>query len=146
MIFSTYQFIFLFLPVTFFVYFLLNRFRYYSIAKIWLVLASLYFYGQGSPDFFPFFLGSVVGNYVVGSCLANLDGEQKAQRKLLLFIGVIANVALLGYYKYTDFFIDNFNKTGKVNVDNVKEILGHSPIQVLAGFILGLLIGFMPIL
>ena len=42
--------------------------------------------------------------------------------------------------------IDNFNKTGKVNVDNVKEILGHSPIQVLAGFILGLLIGFMPIL
>ena len=51
MIFSTYQFIFLFLPVTFFVYFLLNRFRYYSIAKIWLVLTSLYFYGQGSPDF-----------------------------------------------------------------------------------------------
>ena len=48
MIFSTYQFIFLFLPVTFFVYFLLNRFRYYSIAKIWLVLTSLYFYGQGT--------------------------------------------------------------------------------------------------
>ena len=109
MIFSTYKFIFAFLPVTFAGYFLLNRFRYYSIAKIWLAVASLYFYAQGSPDFFPFFLGSVVGNYVVGSCLANLDGEQKAQRKLLLFIGVIANVALLGYYKYTDFFIENIN-------------------------------------
>lgn len=109
MIFSTYKFIFLFLPVTFCVYFLLNHFRYYSISKIWLVLASLYFYSQGSPDFFPFFLGSVVGNYVVGTCLVNMDGEQKIQRKLLLFLGVMANVGLLGYYKYTDFFIQNFN-------------------------------------
>lgn len=109
MIFSTYKFIFLFLPVTFCGYFLLNHFRYYSIAKIWLVLASLYFYGQGSPDFFPFFLGSVVGNYVVGTCLVNMDGEQKLQRKLLLFLGVMANVGLLGYYKYTDFFIQNVN-------------------------------------
>ena len=109
MIFSTYQFIFLFLPVTFFVYFLLNRFRYYSIAKIWLVLTSLYFYGQGSPDFFPFFLGSVVGNYIVGTCLVRMDGEQKTQRKLLLLIGILANVGLLGYYKYTDFFIENWN-------------------------------------
>ena len=109
MIFSTYQFIFLFLPVAFFVYFLLNRFRYYSIAKIWLVLTSLYFYGQGSPDFFPFFLGSVVGNYVVGTCLVRMDGEQKTQRKLLLLIGILANVGLLGYYKYTDFFIENWN-------------------------------------
>ena len=109
MIFSTSQFIFLFLPVTFFVYFLLNRFRYYSIAKIWLVLTSLYFYGQGSPDFFPFFLGSVVGNYIVGTCLVRMDGEQKTQRKLLLLIGILANVGLLGYYKYTDFFIENWN-------------------------------------
>lgn len=109
MIFSTYQFIFVFLPVTFCGYFLLNRFRYYSIAKIWLVLVSLYFYGQGSPDFFPFFLGSIVGNYVVGSCLARLDGEQTRQKKLLLFLGIMGNVGLLGYYKYTDFFITNFN-------------------------------------
>ena len=43
MIFSTYKFLFLFFPVTFCGYFLLNRFRYYSIAKIWLVLASFYF-------------------------------------------------------------------------------------------------------
>ena len=93
MIFSTYQFIFFSLPVTFFVYFLLNRFRYYySIAKIWLVLTSLYFYGQGSPDFFPVLSGSVVGNYIVGTRLVRMDGEQKTQRKLLLLIGILANV------------------------------------------------------
>ena len=37
--------------------------------------------------------------------------------------------------------INNYNKTGKVNVDNVKEILGHSPLQVFAGFVLGILVG-----
>lgn len=37
--------------------------------------------------------------------------------------------------------IDNYNRTGKVNVDNVKEILGHSPLQVFAGLVLGILIG-----
>lgn len=109
MIFSTYRFILVFLPVTFGVYFLLNRFRYYTISKIWLVLASFYFYAQGSPDFFPFFLASVVGNYVVGSCLVRMDGEQHTQRKLLLLLGILANVGLLGYYKYTDFFIENWN-------------------------------------
>ena len=109
MIFSTYRFIFVFLPITFFGYFLLNHFRYFSLSKIWLVLASFYFYAQGSPAFFPFFLGSVVGNYVVGSSLTNMSGEQTKQRKLLLFAGVMANVILLGYYKYTDFFIENYN-------------------------------------
>ena len=38
-----------------------------------------------------------------------MDGEQKTQRKLLLLIGILANVGLLGYYKYTDFFIENWN-------------------------------------
>ena len=78
------------------------------------MLTSLYFYGQGSPDFFPFFLGSVVGNYIVGTCLVRMDGEQKTQRKLLLLIGILANVGLLGYYKYTDFFIENWNFLAEV--------------------------------
>lgn len=41
--------------------------------------------------------------------LTKMDGEQRAQRKFLLLIGILANVGLLGYYKYTDFFIENFN-------------------------------------
>lgn len=109
MIFSTYQFIFLFLPVTFAGYFILNRFRYYSLSKIWLVIASLYFYAAGSPDFFPFFLASITGNYLVGSKMIQMEGEQKLQRKLLLAVGLAGNIALLGYYKYTDFFIENYN-------------------------------------
>ncbi len=109
MIFSTYKFILVFLPMTFVGYYILNHFKLYSLSKIWLVIASLYFYSQGSPDFFPFFLASVFGNYVVGITLSNLLEQEKRQRQLLLLIGVLSNVALLGYYKYTDFFIQNIN-------------------------------------
>ena len=109
MIFSTYRFIFTFLPVTFAGYYILNHFRYYSMGKIWLVLCSLYFYAQGSPAFFPFFLASITGNYLVGTKLIAMEGEQKRQRKLLLAVGLLGNIGLLGYYKYTDFFIENWN-------------------------------------
>lgn len=110
MIFSTYEFILIFLPITFCGYFLLQHFQYHNLAKIWLVLASFYFYAAGSPDFFPFFLGSVIGNYVVGNTLGKLQGaEHRIERGLLLTAGVLANVGLLGYYKYTDFFIENVN-------------------------------------
>ena len=109
MIFSTYRFIFFFLPITFAVYFLLNRFRCYSMGKIWLVICSLYFYAQGSPAFFPFFLASVTFNYIFGMAMVHLEGDRSYQKKLLLFVSIMGNVALLGYYKYTDFFIENYN-------------------------------------
>jgi len=111
MIFSTFKFIFLFFPIVFGVYRILNHFKWNTISKLWLVLASFYFYAQGSPDFFPFFWGSVFFNYIVGNTLGKMRGENEksAQRKILLLIGILANVALLGYYKYIDFFIENYN-------------------------------------
>ena len=111
MIFSTYQFILLFLPITFCGYFLLHHIQMQLAAKLWLVLASFYFYAQGSPDFFPFFLGSVVGNYVIGSMLSKLQGDShRRERGFILTVGVLANCGLLGYYKYTDFFLMNVNR------------------------------------
>ena len=85
MIFSTYEFTLIFLPVTFIVYFVLHHFKFTNLAKLWLVLASFYFYAAGSPDFFPFFLGSVVGNFVVGNSLSKLQGDShRIERGLLL--------------------------------------------------------------
>lgn len=111
MIFSTYEFVLLFLPIVFVGYFTFHHLKLHSCAKLWLVLASLFFYAQGSPDFFPFFLGSVVGNYVVGNALSKLQGkEHRIERGLILTAGVLANCGLLGYYKYTDFFIMNVNR------------------------------------
>lgn len=111
MIFSTYQFILIYLPIVFAGYFILHGLKLHSPAKIWLAIASLYFYGNGSPDFFPFFLGSVAGNYLFGTTLGRLqDPAKKIERTVVMAIGVLANVGLLGYYKYTDFFILNFNR------------------------------------
>ena len=110
MIFSTYQFILIFLPTVFVVYFVLNHFKFIQMAKIWLIVASFYFYSQGSPDFFPFFMGSVLGNYILGTTMSRMKEDRlRLERRLLLIIGILANVALLGYYKYTDFFISNYN-------------------------------------
>ena len=111
MIFSTYEFILVFLPITFSGYFVLHHLKMHSAAKLWLVLSSFYFYEQGSADFFPFFLGSVVANYVMGSTLSKLQGAgHRIERGFLLAVGVLANCALLGYYKYTDFFLVNVNR------------------------------------
>lgn len=117
MIFSTYQFVLIFLPIVFTGYFLLNGLKFHNLSKLWLVLASFYFYAQGSPDFFPFFLGSVIGNYVIGATLCKLqDKSQKIERILVMAVGVLANVGLLGYYKYTDFFIQNINRVAGTHI------------------------------
>lgn len=111
MIFSSFEFVLLFFPIVFIGYTLLNKIHFEQLAKIWLVCASLYFYAQGSFSFFPFFVGSIFANYVIGCVLGKIysDDGKRTQGKILLLIGILANVALLGYYKYTDFFITNYN-------------------------------------
>ncbi|MCR5829193.1 MAG: MBOAT family protein [Lachnospiraceae bacterium] len=109
MIFTTYKFVLLFLPTVLVVYYVLNRFKWFSLSKFWLIIASFFFYSQGTPDFFPFFMGSVFANYMVGITLSRMEESHKVQRKILCALGILGNVALLGYYKYTDFFIENAN-------------------------------------
>ncbi|WP_201765753.1 MBOAT family O-acyltransferase [Treponema primitia] len=61
-------------------------------------------------------MGSIFGNYILGIILSAVNAEKPVggvslfdQKKLTLAIGIAANVILLGYYKYTDFFISNIN-------------------------------------
>ena len=124
MIFSSYQFLLGFFPVVTAGYWLLNHFHYYDMAKILLVAASFFFYSQGSPAFFPFFLGSVLANYVLGITMCRLKGEEnRKQRKWILLIGVLANLALLGYYKYMNFFLENLNALAGTNFVMKKLVL-----------------------
>ncbi len=110
MIFSTFIFTLLFLPTVFAIYFCLNRIHKESLGKLWLVLASLFFYWYGSPSFFPFFMGSIIFNYFCGVTLNSLFSRRKnIKKKIVLTLGILLNTALLGYYKYTDFFIANYN-------------------------------------
>lgn len=110
MIFSTYTFIFVFLPIVFLVYRLLTLTKVPNIAKLWLVMASIYFYAQGSGSFVVLFMADILINYAIGSFIVNL-GHKKAVwgKRLLLTVGLLLNVAFLGYYKYANFAIENIN-------------------------------------
>ncbi|QHG91975.1 MBOAT family protein [Sulfurimonas sp. CVO] len=103
MLFNSYEFIFLFLPILFFGYFFLTSKRLIIASKVWLVLGSLFFYSWWNPIYLPLILGSMTFNYLVGKSLG-----YKATKPMLT-LGIVGNVVLLGYFKYADFFIENYN-------------------------------------
>ena len=107
MLFNSYKFIFLFLPFTFFIYFYLNKKRLGDLAKGFLVLSSLFFYSWWNVAYLPLILGSMIFNYCFGLEL-NKDNP-KISKKIILALGIDANLALLGYFKYSDFLISNIN-------------------------------------
>jgi alginate O-acetyltransferase complex protein AlgI len=109
MLFNSYIFIFAFLPLTFGLYFLLLRKRLVIGAKGFLVFASLFFYSWWNVAYLPLILFSMLFNYVVGNSLNDNLTKFKLHKKTLLAIGVVCNLALLGYFKYADFFISNAN-------------------------------------
>ncbi|MGJ0322691.1 MBOAT family O-acyltransferase [Aliarcobacter cryaerophilus] len=108
MLFNSYEFIFLFLPITFILYFYLLNQRLILGAKIFLVIASLFFYGYWNFSYVPLILLSIFVNYSVGLSLVNNE-KIKVNSKTILVFGVLFNVGLLGYFKYTDFLLENFN-------------------------------------
>ena len=111
MLFNSYEFIFFFLPLTFFIYFYLNKKRLTEVSKGFLVFASLFFYSWWNIAYLPLILVSMLFNYVLGNQLSKYGQKKKrcCSRKALLAFGITVNLALLGYFKYSDFFIENLN-------------------------------------
>jgi len=102
-LFNSYEFIFLFLPITFFGFFWLGRLPQKHYATFWLVLASFVFYGYWDYRYVPLLFASILFNYLVGQRI-----EQTHAKSWLIF-GIVINVILLGYFKYTDFFLTTAN-------------------------------------
>jgi len=107
MLFNSFEFIILFLPISIIIYFLLNKYRFTAASKSWLVLSSLFFYSWWNVKYLPLILGSIIFNYAVGTSFA----KAQEKRKYILLSGIMANVLLLGYFKYADFFITTINST-----------------------------------
>ena len=108
MLFNSYEFIFLFLPVTLSGYFVLNRKKLATAAAVWLTVASLFFYAYWDLRYLPLLLGSICFNYAAGSILGR-GRLSSGNKKILLASGISCNILLLGYYKYLNFFISNVN-------------------------------------
>ncbi len=123
MLFNSYEFIFLFLPITFFIYFYLNNKRLIQASKAFLVFSSLFFYSWWNIAYLPLILGSMLFNYVIGNSLSKSKTYKTFSNKSILIFGIVCNIALLGYFKYADFFIENFNLISGTNVNLLKLLL-----------------------
>jgi D-alanyl-lipoteichoic acid acyltransferase DltB (MBOAT superfamily) len=125
MIFSSWQFILLFLPCTFLLYFWLNHKHLIMAGKVWLVAASLFFYAYWDAHYLPLILGSIFLNFAIGTGLAQAHQDSLTEikahhgfnRKVALTTGIAANLILLGYFKYTDFFLSNINSIFNANYE-----------------------------
>ena len=113
MLFNSYEFIFAFLPLTFFIYFYLNYIKVNKFSKLFLVLSSLFFYAWWNPIYLPIILASMFVNYHLGGFLSRASSSKKK----FLILGVLLNLSLLAYFKYYDFFISNFNIVFNSNME-----------------------------
>jgi len=107
MLFNSYPFIFIFLPVVLILFFYLKS-RQLSI--YWLVITSFFFYAWWNFLYLPLLFVSIVFNYSAGQFLRYL-GQQNLliYQKIVLYCGVSINLFLLGYFKYFNFFVHNIN-------------------------------------
>lgn len=77
MLFNSYIFIFLFLPVVLIGYYGLNHFQYYRISNIFLMGMSIWFYGYFNPKYIPVICVSILANYILSRGMTNWGGESK---------------------------------------------------------------------
>ena len=117
MLFNSYIFVLLFLPLCIFGYFLLNHFKKYNFAQFFLLAMSLWFYGYFNIKYLWIISFSVIFNYVF-YCLLN-----KHKNKAIFIFALAVNIGLLLYFKYTDFFIITANKIFHTNYNLLNIVL-----------------------
>ena len=103
MLFNSYEFIILYLPITLIIYYQLAKWISNSAAKNFLIFASLCFYSYWDIRNLPILLTSILANYLFGHFLS------KNRSKVILTAGIAFNLLFLGYFKYTDFVLQNLN-------------------------------------
>ncbi len=106
MLFNSYEFLFLFLPVTLAGFFILGGVSR-RLAALWLGLASIFFYGFWNPKFVALLLASIGVNFVFGHSISRRRATSDTTWLLTAAVGL--NLILLFYFKYSNFFIDNLN-------------------------------------
>jgi D-alanyl-lipoteichoic acid acyltransferase DltB (MBOAT superfamily) len=124
-LFNSTVFLFGFLPITLVGFFVVARRFGANPAKAWLASSSLFFYGWWNPIYLPLLIGSMAVNYGIGSYLQSArvrewikeavavwpgQADSMKVRRHVLIAGLVFNIGLLAYFKYTDFFIDTANE------------------------------------
>jgi D-alanyl-lipoteichoic acid acyltransferase DltB (MBOAT superfamily) len=102
MLFNSYEFLFAFLPVVLAVYHVLRAGDRQRAAKLFLVAASLFFYGWWNYRYVALVTVSIAVNYGLSLLIARYKDRAKA----FLILALVFNLGLLGYFKYANFFVD----------------------------------------
>lgn len=110
MLFNSFGFIFIFLPIVLCVFYFFLKFNLQKFTILWLIAASLIFYAQWNINYLGLLLASICFNYFISTKILYFQKDKNtyAAKKYLL-LGVFADLMLLGYYKYTNFGIEALN-------------------------------------
>jgi alginate O-acetyltransferase complex protein AlgI len=107
MLFNSYAFLFAFLPAALIGFYFFAR-RDHRVAAGWLAVASLVFYGYWDVRYVPLLCASILFNYLVGLAISKTQSRSDPRLKgLVLAAGIVVDLALLGYFKYANFFVVN---------------------------------------
>lgn len=102
MVFSSFTFLWIFLPIIFIGYYLIQS----KFKNIFLLLGSLIFYAWGEPHYIMIMLYSIIINYFLGILIDRYD----THKKVLLIFDIVINLIVLGYFKYFNFAVEIINK------------------------------------
>lgn len=114
MLFSSISFLYFFLPIVILTYFLAPK----QAKNYVLLLASLLFYGWGESKYVFLMIGVILIGYVLGLFIEQY--RNTFMGKIYLTVAIAVDVLTLGYFKYADFFIDNFNNVTGLSVPLLK--------------------------
>lgn len=120
MLFNSYIFTFIFLPLTLIGWYTLNHLKAYEPAKFFLAGMSLWFYGYFNVYYLAIIIISILANYLLSYLLDH--SHTALSKKINLFTGLFVNLGFLFYFKYYDFFFENINIVFHTNF-NLKHIL-----------------------
>ncbi|WP_258019540.1 MBOAT family O-acyltransferase [Brachyspira hampsonii] len=120
MLFSSMIFLWLFLPVVFILYYIIDkRFR-----NVLLLIASIIFYAWGGVSYTLIMFSSIIINYLFALLINKvIEESNKFKKKVYLALCVIVNLSILGYFKYTDFAISIINSISGKEVISLKNIV-----------------------
>lgn len=103
MVFSSLEFLFVFLPVTLLVYFCVPH----KVRNLVLLLFSLFFYGWGEPVYVFLMIFTILIDYLGGWFVGKWRDEKPRAAKVALVVSILINLGMLGFFKYYDFFVSN---------------------------------------
>ena len=103
MVFSSFTFLFVFLPLVFLMYFVVKKRNYRNIV---LFIFSLIFYAWGEPVYVLLMILSIIVNYIIA---LKMEKATSSRKKKLMIMDVIFNLGIIGFFKYGNFIVQNIN-------------------------------------